>query len=121
MNAASLASLTWGVLMMAFALAFALGALLQTSRFCTMGAISDWVLMQESTRLRQWAVAAAVSILGFAAMQSSGWISASNSIYASPKLLWLSALVGGFSFGVGMVLASGCSSQTLRQMVGWLW
>jgi len=118
MNAASLASLTWGVLMMAFALAFALGALLQTSRFCTMGAISDWVLMQESTRLRQWAVAAAVSILGFAAMQSSGWISASNTIYASPKLLWLSALVGGFSFGVGMVLASGCSSQTLVRLGG---
>ena len=118
MTAASMASMTWGVLILAFLFAFALGALLQASRFCTMGAISDWVLMQDGTRLRQWAVAAAFSILGFASMHSAGWISPANTIYASPKLLWLSALVGGFSFGVGMVLASGCSSQTLVRLGG---
>ena len=42
------------VLGLCFALALAWGVLLQRSHFCTMGAISDVVLMGDGTRLRQW-------------------------------------------------------------------
>ncbi len=66
MDASQLASTTLGVLILAFVLATALGALFHATHFCTMGAISDLVLMHDATRLRQWALAAAVSILGFA-------------------------------------------------------
>jgi uncharacterized membrane protein YedE/YeeE len=37
----------------------------------------------------------------------------SKSIYPAPRLLWLSHIVGGFLFGVGMTLGSGCGSKTL--------
>jgi uncharacterized protein len=37
----------------------------------------------------------------------------SKSIYPGPNLTWLSHLVGGFLFGVGMTLGSGCGSKTL--------
>jgi hypothetical protein len=40
-------------------------------------------------------------------------VQAADSIYAAPKLLWLSNAVGGVLFGIGMVLASGCGSKTL--------
>ncbi len=116
MDASQLASTTLGVLIAAFILSAALGALLHATHFCTMGAISDWVLMQDATRLRQWALAAAVSILGFAAMHFAGWINPLQTIYASNKMLWLSALAGGLSFGVGMVLASGCASKSLVRL-----
>jgi hypothetical protein len=37
----------------------------------------------------------------------------SKSIYTGPSLTWLSYIVGGFLFGVGMTLGSGCGSKTL--------
>jgi uncharacterized membrane protein YedE/YeeE len=69
--------------------------------------------MGDSTRLRQWALAAATAMLGFAAFSAAGWVAAPQTLYASPRWLWLSALAGGGLFGFGMVLASGCVSKTL--------
>ena len=99
-----------------FALSLLTGVWVHRGHFCTMGAISDWVVMRDATRLRQWALALAVAILGFGAMVGAGWISPLNTIYANHQLSWLSALVGGALFGVGMVLASGCSSKSLVRL-----
>jgi len=116
MDALQLASTTLWVLILAFMLSALLGAVLHATHFCTLGALSDVVLMQDATRLRQWALAAAVSMLGFAAMQLMGWIDPLQTIYASYKMLWLSALTGGLAFGAGMVLASGCASKALVRL-----
>ena len=40
-------------------------------------------------------------------------IDTGKSIYTSGKVPWLSHVVGGFLFGFGMTLASGCGSKTL--------
>jgi uncharacterized membrane protein YedE/YeeE len=101
------------VLWAAFALAAAFGAIAQRTHFCTMGAVADIVSMGDWTRMRQWALAIGVSIIGFNAMVALGWINAGDSLYASSRLTWLSSLVGGLLFGFGMVLASGCGSKTL--------
>jgi len=116
MDTVQLATSTWAVLLCTWVLSTALGAVLHATHFCTMGAISDAVLMQDSSRLKQWALAAAVAILGFAAMQYLGWIEPQKSIYGSSKLLWLSSVVGGALFGVGMVLGSGCTSKALVRL-----
>lgn len=116
MDVAQLASTTWVVQSCAFALSLVLGVVLQASHFCTMGAISDVVLMRDTTRLKQWALAAALAILGFAAMHLMGWIDPQKSIYGADKLLWLSSLTGGALFGVGMVLGSGCTSKSLVRL-----
>jgi hypothetical protein len=47
-----------------------------------------------------------------------GWVEAGKSIYAGSRLIWLSNLLGGALFGVGMVLASGCGSKTLVRIGG---
>jgi hypothetical protein len=57
-----------------------------------------------------------VAILGFNTMVWLGWLDAGKSHYAAPQLLWLSNLLGGLMFGVGMVLASGCGSKTLVRL-----
>lgn len=111
-------SLTTTLLWAAFALSAVFGALAQRTHFCTMGAIADVVNMGDWTRMRMWVLAIAVAILGFNGMVGLGWIEARHSIYAAPKLLWLSALVGGLLFGVGMVLASGCGSKSLVRLGG---
>jgi uncharacterized membrane protein YedE/YeeE len=99
-----------------FAIALLAGVLVHRGHFCTMGAISDWVVMRDATRLRQWALAVAVATAGFGLMAWLGWISPLSTIYASSQLAWLSALLGGAVFGIGMVLASGCSSKSLVRL-----
>jgi len=97
----------------AFALAFIFGAVGNKTNFCTMGAVSDWVNMGDTSRLRMWLLAIAVALLGSSALEAAGLIDLSKSIYPGPNFTWLSYIVGGFLFGVGMTLGSGCGSKTL--------
>jgi len=60
-----------------------------------------------------WLLAMAVALLGASALHVTGLVDLSKSIYPSPNFTWLSYLVGGFLFGVGMTLGSGCGSKTL--------
>ena len=106
------------VLWAAFALSVLFGAIAQRTQFCTMGAVADIVNVGDWSRMRMWALAIGVAMLGFNAMVAAGWIDAGNSIYAAPRLTWLSALVGGLMFGFGMVLASGCGSKSLVRIGG---
>ncbi|HEY5896794.1 MAG TPA: YeeE/YedE family protein [Burkholderiales bacterium] len=102
----------------AFALAFIFGAVGNKTHFCTMGAVSDWVNMGDLSRMRMWLLAIAVALLGASALHLAGLVDLSKSIYASPNFTWLSYLVGGFLFGVGMTLGSGCGSKTLIRVGG---
>ncbi|MGH8704528.1 MAG: YeeE/YedE thiosulfate transporter family protein, partial [Burkholderiales bacterium] len=114
-NAAQLAPyVAWG----AFALAFAFGAVGNKTDFCTMGAVSDWINMGDTGRMRMWLLAIAVAILGANALHLAGAVDLSKSIYQAPHFTWLSYLVGGFLFGVGMTLGSGCGSKTLIRIGG---
>jgi uncharacterized protein len=112
----AIAQTTQAVLMAGLALAVVLGFTLHRSHFCTMGAISDWVLMGGRDRARQWALAVAVATLGFGLLTAAGWVSPLNTIYNTPQLPWLAYALGGVLFGVGMVLASGCLSKTLVRL-----
>jgi uncharacterized membrane protein YedE/YeeE len=97
----------------AFALAFVFGAVANKTDFCTMGAVSDWVNMGHTGRMRMWLLAIGVAILGSNALHLAGAIDLSKSIYPGPNFTWLSYIVGGLLFGVGMTLGSGCGSKTL--------
>ena len=106
------------VLWAAFALGVVFGAIAQRTHFCTMGAVADIVNIGDWSRMRMWVLAIGVSVLGFNGMVAAGWIDAGKTIYAAPRLTWLSAVVGGAMFGFGMVLASGCGSKTLVRIGG---
>ncbi len=106
------------VLWATLALSVIFGAIAQRTHFCTMGAVADVVNMGDWARARMWVLAIATAMLGFNLMVGLGWIEARNSIYASARLLWLSSLLGGLLFGLGMVLASGCGSKNLVRLGG---
>jgi hypothetical protein len=118
MNEANPAQLVPYVTGSAFALAFIFGAVGNKTNFCTMGAVSDWVNMGDTSRLRMWLLAIAVALLGSSALQLAGVVDLSRSIYPGPNFTWLSYIVGGFLFGVGMTLGSGCASKTLIRIGG---
>jgi uncharacterized protein len=96
-----------------FALAFIFGAVGNKTNFCTMGAVSDWVNMGSLNRMRMWLLAIGVAIVGSNALQLAGVVDLSKSVYPGPNFTWLSYIVGGFLFGIGMTLGSGCGSKTL--------
>jgi hypothetical protein len=113
MNEANPAALVPYVTGGAFLLAFIFGAVGNKTNFCTMGAVSDWVNMGDTGRMRMWLLAMAVALLGSTALEAAGLVDLSKSIYPTPSFTWLSYVVGGFLFGVGMTLGSGCGSKTL--------
>ncbi|MCG5534458.1 YeeE/YedE family protein [Ectothiorhodospira mobilis] len=103
-----------------FFLAFILGAVVQKTQFCTMGAVSDWVNMGDLGRMRAWLLAIAVAMLGVALLEPLGLIQADGAFppYRAPSLAWVEHVLGGFLFGIGMTLASGCGNKTLVRIGG---
>ena len=101
-----------------FALGLVFGAVGNKVNFCTMGAVSDAVNMGDCGRMRMWLLAIAVAIIGSNALWHAGLVDLSKSIYTAPNFTWLSFVVGGFLFGVGMTLGSGCGSKTLIRIGG---
>jgi uncharacterized membrane protein YedE/YeeE len=104
----------------------ALGALLgavfgyvgSRTNFCTLGAISDIINMGSWARMRMWVLAIATAILGVWMLETAGLIDTSQSLYGARRLPWASHLIGGLMFGVGMTLASGCTSKALIRLGG---
>jgi hypothetical protein len=83
------------------------GFALQRGRFCMNSAFRDIILLKEYTLLKAVILAIIVSMLGFHLMASLGIIQ------LNPKaFFWGANIVGGFIFGIGMVLAGGCASGT---------
>jgi len=99
------------VLWASFAFSGIFGAIAQRTHFCTMGALSDVINMGDWSRMRQWALVMATAMAGFALLSWSGQIDPQQSLYHTTKWLWLSTLLGGALFGIGMVLASDVATK----------
>jgi uncharacterized membrane protein YedE/YeeE len=97
-------------------LGLAAGAVLQRSHFCTMGCISDAVLFGSLRRLRIWALALVVALVGSQALAATGLVDLGRSVYRQAGWLWPGALPGGLLFGFGMVQAGGCVSRNLARL-----
>ena len=113
MEAKTAADLPLLVAGLSFGLAFIFGAVANRVNFCTMGAVVDVLNFGDWRRVRMWVLAIAVAIVGSAVLHTTGLIDLRKSIYTGVTVAWVSALVGGFLFGFGMTLSSGCGSKTL--------
>jgi len=128
-------SLTQQILMWGFLVAVVMGAVANKTNFCTMGAVSDWVNMGDTGRLRSWVFAMAVAIVGVIVLGSAGVVDPgifATSLgqadaftglstfppYRNPNFIWLGHLLGGLLFGIGMTLGSGCGNKTLVRIGG---
>ncbi len=103
-----------------FAIALVLGMVVNKTNFCTMGAVSDWVNMGDTGRLRAWLFAIAVAMLGVVVLEKMGMVNISASFppYRANQLVWAENLLGGLLFGIGMTLASGCGNKALIRVGG---
>jgi uncharacterized membrane protein YedE/YeeE len=109
------------VLLIVFALAALMGAVANKTNFCTMGAVSDWVNMGDTGRMRAWMLAMAVALLGVTILEATGKAAIGTATfppYRTANLAWLRYVLGGLMFGIGMTLASGCGNKTLVRIGG---
>jgi len=104
-----------GVLAAVFGLAVVLGAVTHRTNFCAMGAVSDWVNIGDTGRMRAWVFAMAVALLGVVMLEGTGAIVLQETFppYRTANFGWLRYLLGGALFGIGMTLGSGCGNKTM--------
>jgi uncharacterized membrane protein YedE/YeeE len=103
-----------------FIIALLMGAVVNKTNFCTMGAVSDWVNMGDKGRFRAWLLAIAVALLGVTVLEAAGSVNVTSAFppYRGSQLIWAENLLGGILFGIGMTLASGCGNKCLIRIGG---
>ena len=107
---------TTTVALAGFIIGLLFGIVAHRTRFCTMGGLYDITAAGDWRRFRSWILAAATAIVATQAMVYAGWLELSKSFFLSANINWLSLLLGGFIFGMGMVFASGCGMRMLVRM-----
>jgi len=68
------AAMLWG----GFVIALVMGALVNKTNFCTMGAVSDLVNMGDTGRIRAWLLAIAVALIGVTLLEYLGMVEVSG-------------------------------------------
>jgi uncharacterized membrane protein YedE/YeeE len=91
------------------------GAILQRGRICFNSAFRDILLLKDNYLLKLTAFVFALQMLLFVLLSQLGWMH----MNALP-LNFAADIIGGYIFGMGMVLAGGCASGvTFRVGEGW--
>ena len=108
--------LLWSTLI----LSVLLGAIVNKTNFCTMGAVSDMVNMGDYGRFRAWLLAIAVAMIGVSILEYLNIVNITDTFpgYRSTQLIYVENILGGFLFGIGMTYASGCGNKTLVRIGG---
>lgn len=96
-----------------FVIGMAFGAIVFTTNFCAMGAVSDFMSFGDFRRFRAWLLAAAVALVGTQMLAAGDIVPLTKSIYLGQNLNWFGNIAGGLLFGFGMVFAGGCASRNL--------
>lgn len=84
-----------------------LGAIMQRGRFCVTGMLRDVFLQKKGRGLVALFIVISVHAVGLAALTSLGVIAPEYRAFQPPAVI-----LGGFIFGLSIVLAGGCASGT---------
>lgn len=106
------------VAILGFCIALVFGFVGNKTHFCTMGAISDVVNMGARGRMGSWFLGIGIAVIGVQTLRVLGLLSLGESMYLSTQFLYLSYVLGGLIFGVGMTLAAGCGQRNLVRVGG---
>ena len=108
----------WALTIIGFAGGAVLGLAARLGRFCTLGAIEDFLYQGSSVRLRMWALAIAVATFGSFALVAAGHLDLSQTTYQQTAWSPPASILGGLLFGYGMSLAGNCGFGALARFGG---
>jgi len=101
------------VLWLALLIGLVYGVVAQISGFCLNSGLRQQLTSNDGTKLRAFALAMFVAIVGAQTLDAAGVINLSDSIYQMAQASWLLTAVGGVLFGFGMIRARGCGARSL--------
>lgn len=89
------------------------GVAAQRSRFCLRAATVSFARGQWDDRLAVWLLTFSTAVVWVQITQMMGWMRSEDARMMAVPGSWSGAILGGLLFGVGMVLARGCSGRLL--------
>lgn len=96
-----------------FAIGLVFGVVGLLSGFCLMSSLRDWWTANDGRKIRSYAVALAVALVGTQLVAGVGLVDIAKSLYLQPSFSAPVMFAGGLLFGLGMVLSNGCASRAL--------
>ncbi len=108
-NAAALVGLVGGI---------ALGLAARIGRFCTLGAIEDYLYGDDDRRMRMWLIAIGVAVIGTHLAISADLFDLGQTAYLDRVWNPIGTIVGGLMFGYGMALCGNCGYGALARLGG---
>jgi uncharacterized membrane protein YedE/YeeE len=91
----------------------AFGAIAQKNQFCFSGSIKDYILTKSTKRASSVIMAMITAIIATNILTSMYEIDLSETVYYKENINYFSIILGGSMFGIGMMLADGCSNRQL--------
>lgn len=106
------------VAIIGFLAGLGLGLAARVGRFCTLGAIEDALYGSSDIRMRMWAVAIGVAVIGTFGLVSAGLLDPETSFYLNNGWNPVAHIAGGLIFGYGMALSGNCGYGVLARVGG---
>ncbi|WP_101068426.1 YeeE/YedE family protein [Roseovarius salinarum] len=89
------------------------GIAAQRSRFCLRAATVEFARGRMGDRVSVWLLTFSTAVVWVQAAELLGWMRGADARIMAVPGSWSGAVIGGLLFGIGMVLARGCSGRLL--------
>lgn len=89
------------------------GIIAQKNQFCFSGSIKDYILTKSTKRGASVIMAMIVAIISTTIITNNFQIDLTQSSYFKTNINYFAVIAGGLLFGMGMMIADGCSSRSL--------
>lgn len=106
----------WWLVGFGLAVGASIGFAARLAKLCSFGAIEDALMGQDTRRLRVFALALGIAIMGTQGLVVAGWLDLALTNYAPPALPMLAIAIGGVMFGLGMALVGTCGFGSLVRL-----
>jgi uncharacterized membrane protein YedE/YeeE len=103
----------WTLTLLGVGVGVLFGFFAQRSRFCLRSAVIEFARNVTGGKLTVWLFAFSAAVLATQAFTLAGWLDASGARPLAARGSLSGAVIGGAMFGIGMILARGCSSRLL--------
>ena len=112
-----------GFILSGLIVGIAFGYILQRGRYCVNTAFRDVIFINDFTLLRAYVLGVVITIIGANLIEDMGWLRMldedgdviTGELYRQAFVPWAN-IIGGYIFGMGIVLAGGCGSGILYRV-----
>lgn len=99
--------------LLGLALGIFLGAIAQKNQFCFSGSIKDYILTKSTMRGSSVIMAMITAIIATTLVATQFELDLTSTVYYRENINYFAVIFGAILFGVGMMLADGCSNRQL--------